>query len=74
MHQMHSFWYFQISASVTVASFQVLSSHTRLVVAMLDNTDYRTLPSLQKILLDSAGHTLFYYTILEHLYFPLPSL
>ena len=67
-----NFFYFQIRSSVTVASAQALSSYTRLVVAILDNTDYRTFPSLQKILLDSAGlHNSFILSIFISLSFPL---
>ena len=69
---MSFFFYFQVRSSVTVVSFQVLSSHTRLVVAILDNTDYRTFPSLQKILLDTAGlHYSFILSIFLSLSFPL---
>lgn len=43
-----------MSSSVTLATFQALSSHMWLVATVMDSTDYRIFPSLQEVLLDGS--------------------
>lgn len=44
----------KFSSLITWATFQLLSSHMWLVATILNSVDYKTFPSLQKVLLDCS--------------------